>query len=405
MVNKTHIATNAAPPALGTHSQAIRTGDLVFVTGQIGRDPETGKLEEGLEAQTRRMLSNIEAVLNASGCSPEDIVKTTLLMADIKDFKAVDMIYATWLPEGITPRPGRGITALPARTAYAVAGLPAGALVMLEVVAAVPREGGMITAKAPRAFNREIFYDHPENVYYGTDDGYQDGSFAEIVRLKAHYDGVDPRRREDIHMISVVGGLYGLNLIPLWRPRRLTFFDVNPPALTYFQIIRRVWTTSRDNAQFLARLTDGDYEVDGELEEFIRENIRMKQRGYLPPSRGSSNRSYELSWKYALEHFDLTKKILSEAPLHIRCEPMESDGFSEWIRAQDNVWIYSSNITQFHYFDLEFSSPANVVAVQIINTCVLDPSREPEILDLSTLGGGPAKVKFEIPLRAERLDT
>jgi hypothetical protein len=261
-----------------------------------------------------------------------------------------------------------------------------------------------VTAKAPRAFNREIFYDSPENVYYGTDDGYQDGSFAEFARIKAHYDRVDPHRRDDIHMISVVGGLYGLNLIPLWQPKQLTFFDVNPPALTYFQIIRRVWTTSRDKAHFLARLTDGDYEVDGELEEFIRENIQMKQRGYLPPSRGSTNRSYELSWQYAFERFDLTKRILSEAPLHIRCEPMESDGFSQWIRAQDNVWIYASNITQFHFFDLEFSNPANVVTVQIINTCVLDPSREPEILDLATLGGGPVKVKFEIPLRAERMD-
>ncbi len=131
MVNKTRIATNAAPPALGTYSQAIRTGDLVFVTGQTGRDPETGKLEEGLEAQTKRMLSNIEAILNAAGCSPEDIVKVTLLLADIKDFKAVDVIYSAWLP-------GRGVTALPARTAFAAVGLPAGALVMLEVVAAYP---------------------------------------------------------------------------------------------------------------------------------------------------------------------------------------------------------------------------------------------------------------------------
>jgi 2-iminobutanoate/2-iminopropanoate deaminase len=140
MVNKIPIATNAAPPSLGTHSQAIRTGDLVFLTAQTGRDPETGKLEDGLEAQTRRMLSNIEAILNAAGCSPEDIVKVTLLLDDIKDFKAVDAIYAAWLPEGITARPGRGVTPLPARTAFAVAGLPAGARVMLEVVAAYPRD-------------------------------------------------------------------------------------------------------------------------------------------------------------------------------------------------------------------------------------------------------------------------
>jgi 2-iminobutanoate/2-iminopropanoate deaminase len=133
MVNKTKITTNAAPPALGTYSQAIRTGDLVFVTGQTGRDPATGELEQGLEAQTRRMLSNIEAILNAAGCSAEDIVKVTLLLANIKDFKAVDVIYADWLP-------GLGITAWPARTAMGGVDLPAGALVMLEVVAAFPSD-------------------------------------------------------------------------------------------------------------------------------------------------------------------------------------------------------------------------------------------------------------------------
>jgi len=133
MVNKIRIATNAAPPAIGTYSQAIRIGDLVFVTAQTGRDPETGKLEDGLEAQTRRMLSNIEAVLNAAGCTTADIVKVTLLLANIKDFKAVDVIYSAWLP-------GLGVTALPARTAFQVAALPAGALVMLDVVAAFPGE-------------------------------------------------------------------------------------------------------------------------------------------------------------------------------------------------------------------------------------------------------------------------
>jgi 2-iminobutanoate/2-iminopropanoate deaminase len=133
MPNKIRIMTNAAAPAIGTYSQAIRTGDLVFVTAQTGRDPDTGKLEEGLEAQTRRMLSNIDAILNAAGCTTADIVKVTLLLADIKDFKAVDQIYAAWLP-------GLGITPLPARTAFAAASLPAGALVMLDVIAAFPVE-------------------------------------------------------------------------------------------------------------------------------------------------------------------------------------------------------------------------------------------------------------------------
>ena len=131
MANKIKIATNAAPPATGTYSQAIRTGDLVFVAGQTGRNPETGKLEEGLEAQTGRMLSNVEAILNAAGCSPSDIVKVTLVLADIKDFKAVDQIYSAWLP-------GLGVTPLPARTAFAALSLPASALVMLDVTAAYP---------------------------------------------------------------------------------------------------------------------------------------------------------------------------------------------------------------------------------------------------------------------------
>jgi 2-iminobutanoate/2-iminopropanoate deaminase len=125
---KSKIQTNAAPPAIGTYSQAIRAGSLVFVAAQSGRDPGTGKLVEGLEAQTRQMLTNVEAILNAAGCTQGHIVRTTLLLADIKDFKAVDVIYAEWLP-------GLGVTPLPARTAFAALALPAGALVMMEVTA------------------------------------------------------------------------------------------------------------------------------------------------------------------------------------------------------------------------------------------------------------------------------
>jgi len=125
---KTKIQTNAAPPAIGTYSQAVRVGSMVFVAAQTGRDPGTGKLLEGLDAQTRQMLANVEAILNAAGCTPGDIVRTTLLLADIKDFKAVDVIYAAWLP-------GLGVTPLPARTAFAALALPAGALVMMEVTA------------------------------------------------------------------------------------------------------------------------------------------------------------------------------------------------------------------------------------------------------------------------------
>jgi len=255
-----------------------------------------------------------------------------------------------------------------------------------------------VTTEAPFACNREMYVDHPENVFYGTDDGAQDGSFSEFAEVRSHYESVDPRRRDDIHMVSVVGGLYGLNLIPLWRPKRITIFDINPAALTYFRIIRRVFITSRDVAHFLQRLTDGDYTTDGAQEEFVRENIMMKQKGCLPRERGSTKRPYEESFQYAFEHFELTKRILTEVPLEIRNEPMESESFSRFMRTQTNLWIYCSNITEFHYFDLQLDDPANVVLLQIIYP------NELQLLDLAPLGGKPVDIHFEIPLRAEPAD-
>ena len=71
---------------------------------------------------------------------------------------------------------------------------------------------------------------------------------------------------------------------------------------------------------------------------------------------------------------------------------------SRWIREQNNLWIYASNITQFHFFDLEFADPTNVVVLQIIHPA------QPQLLDLAPVSGGPVRVHFEIPLRAERID-
>lgn len=255
-----------------------------------------------------------------------------------------------------------------------------------------------MSTQAPRAFNREMYHDHPENVFYGTDDGAQDGSFSEFEQIRAHYEGVEPWRRDDIHLISVVGGLYGLNLIPLWRPKRITIFDINPTAVTYFRLIRRALTSSRDAAHFLERLSTGDYRAETEQEEFVRDNICLKQQGSLPRERGSTKRPYEQSWQYVLENFDLTKQLLTEVPLDIRTEPMESGSFRSWIRDQNNLWIYCSNITEFHYFDLDFADPSNVVLLQIIF-----PGKT-QLLDLAPLSGGPVNVKFEIPLTAERVD-
>ncbi|WDE08047.1 RidA family protein [Thalassomonas viridans] len=131
-MHKTRIQTNAAAPVLGTYSQGIRaSGDIVFLSGQTGRN-EDGEMESGIEAQTHRTLANIDAVLNSAGCGREDIARVTLLMADIKDYKVIDQIYAAWLPgDTVTP-------AKPTRTAFEVPALPAGALVMIEVTAISP---------------------------------------------------------------------------------------------------------------------------------------------------------------------------------------------------------------------------------------------------------------------------
>jgi hypothetical protein len=200
-------------------------------------------------------------------------------------------------------------------------------------------------------------------------------------------------------MISVVGGLYGLNLIPLWKPKSITIFDINPTAITYFQVIHRVLISSRDGRHFLERLTKGDYDVATERERFVRENIRLKQEGRLPRARGSTKRPFEQSWQNVFANFELTKQILSEVPIEIRTEPMESEGFAGWIRNHNNLWIYASNITEFHYFDLEFNDPANVVVVQIIY-----PGLKAQVLDLASSKGGPVKVHFRIPLEAESID-
>lgn len=131
MSERRKVATTAIPPGTGTYSPAIRAGAFVFLTAQTGRSPENGKLADGLEGQTRSMLENIDKILSSSGCSRKDIVQVTLLLADIADFKAVDQIYVQWLPD-------RGEAPYPTRTAFQAAALPAGARVMMDVVALFP---------------------------------------------------------------------------------------------------------------------------------------------------------------------------------------------------------------------------------------------------------------------------
>jgi 2-iminobutanoate/2-iminopropanoate deaminase len=118
-------------PALRNQSQAIRCENLVYVSGQTGCDPATGSLAEGLDAQTERMLANLDAILAAAQCSRKDIVVVTLMFSEIGHFKRVDEIYAQWSP-------ARETVPLPVCNAFASKNLPGGALVQIDAIAAVP---------------------------------------------------------------------------------------------------------------------------------------------------------------------------------------------------------------------------------------------------------------------------
>jgi 2-iminobutanoate/2-iminopropanoate deaminase len=121
------ISTEHAPAAVGPYSQAVRFGNLVFTAGQIGLDPATGKIvEDGVEAQAQQVIKNLAAVLEAAGTGFPNVIKTVIFLRYMKDFGAVNAIYAEAVGED-----------KPARSTVAVGALPLGALVEIEMVAFV----------------------------------------------------------------------------------------------------------------------------------------------------------------------------------------------------------------------------------------------------------------------------
>jgi 2-iminobutanoate/2-iminopropanoate deaminase len=119
------VSTAGAPAAIGPYSQGIAVDGFVFCSGQIGLDPSTGELVPGgVEQQAERALRNMTAVLDAAGLAMADVVKTTIFLADIDDFAAVNGVYARHMPD--PP---------PARSTFAVGALPKGARVEIEAVA------------------------------------------------------------------------------------------------------------------------------------------------------------------------------------------------------------------------------------------------------------------------------
>lgn len=122
---KKAIATTKAPGAIGPYSQAIDAGSFVFISGQIPVNPETGNIAEGITAQTAQSIANIKAILAEAGLTIDNVVKTTVFLADMGDFAAMNAVYA----ENFT-------SPFPARSAVAVKELPKQVLVEIEVIAA-----------------------------------------------------------------------------------------------------------------------------------------------------------------------------------------------------------------------------------------------------------------------------
>ena len=119
------LLTASAPKAVGPYSQAIATADRVYASGQLGIDPQTGKLAEGVENQAHCSMKNLGAVLAAKGLGYQDIVKTTIFLTNMGDFAAVNAVYASYFTGDY-----------PARSCVQVAALPLGGLVEIECIAA-----------------------------------------------------------------------------------------------------------------------------------------------------------------------------------------------------------------------------------------------------------------------------
>ncbi|MDE6285506.1 MAG: RidA family protein [Muribaculaceae bacterium] len=121
---KNVISTSAAPGAIGPYSQAIDTGSMLYASGQIPINPATGEIPEGIKAQTAQSLQNVKAILAAAGLTTANVVKTTVFLADMNDFAAMNEVYAS-----VFEAP------YPARSAVAVRTLPKNVLVEIEVIA------------------------------------------------------------------------------------------------------------------------------------------------------------------------------------------------------------------------------------------------------------------------------
>jgi 2-iminobutanoate/2-iminopropanoate deaminase len=128
-MSKEVIFTDKAPKAIGPYSQAIKFGNILFISGQVPVNPATGELTGDIKVQTRQVLENIKSILSAAGASANDIVKTTVFLKNLDDFTAMNEIYSVYFPKEA-----------PARSTVEVARIPRGALIEIEAIAFINKE-------------------------------------------------------------------------------------------------------------------------------------------------------------------------------------------------------------------------------------------------------------------------
>jgi len=128
-MSKEVIFTDKAPKAIGPYSQAIKFGDILFISGQVPVNPATGELTGDIKVQTRQVLENIKSILAAAGASASDVVKTTVFLQNLDDFAAMNEIYGAYFPKEA-----------PARSTVEVARIPRGALIEIEAIAVIDKD-------------------------------------------------------------------------------------------------------------------------------------------------------------------------------------------------------------------------------------------------------------------------
>ena len=246
-------------------------------------------------------------------------------------------------------------------------------------------------------------FDHLNEIYYTTDDG-----FAELrPRMEPRHDAEHVAglyeifaRYEEVHRRVTVT----LDPRSLMRQCR-DFLSPSRKEMETLWICRERsramktangigWIDSRTRDAFLGRLANADYEAGTSQEEFIRRCIAAVQNGTLAEEEGRTARSFLSSWRYALDHFDLTRGLLADVPVHTRAEAMHAQSFKDFVADQQDLWIYCSNVFEFVFFDLTFRFPRNAA----LFASYFDKT---EMLDLGTAGSTPVTVHCRIPMSIE----